>query len=158
MYLNRHISDYISRMRKQFKVLLLTGPRQVGKSTMLRHMFASDYNYVVLDDYLELETAKNDPGLFFKNNRMPVIVDEVQRAPELFLEIKYLVDKSEIKGEVILTGSQSYRLFSRVSDSLAGRVCIIDMSSLSMREKQQLDFNVPFIPSDDYIDSMLTLR
>ena len=66
MYLKRHISDYISRMRKQFKVLLLTGPRQVGKSTMLSHMFASDYNYVVLDDYLELETAKNDPGLFFK--------------------------------------------------------------------------------------------
>ena len=152
MYLKRHISDYISRMRKQFKVLLLTGPRQVGKSTMLRHMFASDYNYVVLDDYLELETAKNDPGLFFKNNRMPVIVDEVQRAPELFLEIKYLVDKSENKGEVILTGSQSYRLLSSVSDSLAGRVCIIDMSSLSMREKQQLDFNVPFIPTDDYID------
>ena len=152
MYLNRHISDYISRMRKQFKVLLLTGPRQVGKSTMLHHMFASDYNYVVLDDYLELETAKNDPGLFFKNNRMPVIVGEVQRAPELFLEIKYLVDKSENKGEVILTGSQSYRLLSSVSDSLAGRVCIIDMSSLSMREKQQLDFNVPFIPTDDYID------
>ena len=115
-------------------------------------MFASDYNYVVLDDYLELETAKNDPGLFFKNNRMPVIVGEVQRAPELFLEIKYLVDKSENKGEVILTGSQSYRLLSSVSDSLAGRVCIIDMSSLSMREKQQLDFNVPFIPTDDYID------
>ena len=66
MYLKRHISDYISRMRKQFKVLLLTGPRQVGKSTMLSHMFASDYNYVVLDDYLELETAKNDPGLFSK--------------------------------------------------------------------------------------------
>ena len=152
MYLKRHISDYISRMRKQFKVLLLTGPRQVGKATMLSHMFASDYNYVVLDDYLELETAKNDPGLFFKNNRMPVIVDEVQRAPELFLEIKYLVDKSENKGEVILTGSQSYRLLSSVSDSLAGRVCIIDMSSLSMREKQQLDFNVPFIPTDDYID------
>ena len=83
---------------------------------------------------------------------MPVIVDEVQRAPELFLEIKYLVDKSENKGEVILTGSQSYRLLSSVSDSLAGRVCIIDMSSLSMREKQQLDFNVPFIPTDDYID------
>ena len=152
MYLKRHISDYISRMRKQFKVLLLTGPRQVGKATMLSHMFASDYNYVVLDDYLELETAKNDPGLFFKNNRMPVIVGEVQRAPELFLEIKYLVDKSENKGEVILTESHSYRLLSSVSDSLAGRVCIIDMSSLSMREKQQLDFNVPFIPTDDYID------
>lgn len=152
MYLERHISEYISRMRKQYKVLLLTGPRQVGKSTMLQHMYSNDYSYVVLDDYLELETAKNDPALFFKNNRMPVIVDEVQRAPELFMQIKYIVDKSEDKGEVILTCSQSYRLLSNVSDSLAGRVCIIDISSLSMREKQQISFNVPFIPTEKYID------
>ena len=69
MYLKRHISDYISRMRKQFKVLLLTGPRQVGKSTMLRHMFASDYNYVVLDDYLELETAKKRSRAFFQKQQ-----------------------------------------------------------------------------------------
>ena len=152
MYLERHISEYISRMRKQYKVLLLTGPRQVGKSTMLQHMYSNDYSYVVLDDYLELETAKNDPALFFKNNRMPVIVNEVQRAPELFMQIKYIVDKSEDKGEVILTVSQSYRLLSNVSDSLAGRVCIIDISSLSMREKQQISFNVPFIPTEKYID------
>ena len=66
MYLERHISEYISRMRKQYKVLLLTGPRQVGKSTMLQHMYSNDYSYVVLDDYLELETAKNDPALFLK--------------------------------------------------------------------------------------------
>ena len=69
MYLKRHISDYISRMRKQFKVLLLTGPRQVGKSTMLRHMFASDYNYVVLDDYLELETAKKRSRPIFQKQQ-----------------------------------------------------------------------------------------
>ncbi|MGN0907714.1 MAG: ATP-binding protein [Bullifex sp.] len=115
-------------------------------------MYSSDYGYVVLDDYLELETAKNDPALFFRNNGMPVIIDEVQKAPELFLHIKCLVDKSESKGEIILTGSQSYRLLSNVSDSLAGRVCIIDMSSLSMREKQQINLNVPFIPTEEYID------
>lgn len=152
MYLERHISEYISRMRKQFKVLLLIGPRQVGKSTMLKHMYSDNYGYVVLDDYLELETAKNDPSLFFRNNKMPIIIDEVQRAPELFLQIKYIVDKSENKGEVILTGSQSYRLLSNVSDSLTGRVCIIDMSSLSMREIQHINFNTPFIPTEDYID------
>ena len=152
MYLERHISEYISRMRKQFKVLLLIGPRQVGKSTMLKHMYSDNYEYVVLDDYLELETAKNDPSLFFRNNKMPIIIDEVQRAPELFLQIKYIVDKSEDKGEVILTGSQSYRLLSNVSDSLTGRVCIIDMSSLSMREIQHINFNTPFIPTEDYID------
>lgn len=130
MYLERHISEYISRIRKQFKVLLLTGPRQVGKSTMLKNMYSDNYRYVDLDDYFKLETAKNDPSLFFRNNKMPIIIDEVQRATELFLQIKYIVDKSESKGEVILIGSQFYRLLSNVLDSLTGRVCIIDMSSL----------------------------
>ena len=119
---------------------------------MLRHMYSGAYGYVVLDDYLELETAKDDPALFFRNNRLPLIIDEVQRAPELFLEIKHIVDEIELKGEVILTGSQSYRLLSNVSDSLAGRVCVIDMSSLSMREIQHIRFNAPFIPTEEYID------
>ena len=115
-------------------------------------MYSGAYGYVVLDDYLELETAKDDPALFFRNNRLPLIIDEVQRAPELFLEIKHIVDEIELKGEVILTGSQSYRLLSNVSDSLAGRVCVIDMSSLSMREIQHIRFNAPFIPTEEYID------
>lgn len=69
MYLERHISEYISRMRKQYKVLLLTGPRQVGKSTMLQHMYSNDYSYVVLDDYLELETAKKRSCFIFQKQQ-----------------------------------------------------------------------------------------
>lgn len=152
MYLNRHIFSYVSQMIEQFKVVLITGSRQVGKTTMLKEMLGDKYSYVVLDDFMELELAKKEPALFFKNHRLPLIVDEAQRAPELFLQLKYIVDKSEDKGNVILTGSQSYRLLSNASDSLAGRICIIEMTSLSIREKNQEDFNLPFLPNSNYID------
>ena len=120
MYIERHIFPYILRMKNQFKVLLITGSRQVGKSTLLKEKFFSDYEYVVLDDYTELDLAKNDPSLFLKNHPIPLIIDEVQRVPELFLQLKYIADKSSEKGKIILTGSQSYKLLQNVSDSLAG--------------------------------------
>ena len=123
MYISRHIADYAIRMTRQFKVLLIIGPRQVGKSTFIRKEFLPDYEYVVLDDLSELDMAQNDPALFFKNHPIPVVVDEVQRSPNLFLQIKLLVDKSDEKGRIILTGAQSYRLLKEASDSLAGRVC-----------------------------------
>jgi predicted AAA+ superfamily ATPase len=140
-------------MLKQYKVVLITGFRQVGKSTMLKEKLLSDYEYVVLDDFSELDLAKNDPALFIKNHKLPLIIDEVQRAPEVFLQIKYIADQSVDKGKIILTGSQSYKLLKNVSDSLAGRVCIIDMASLSMREKKEIDFNLEFLPVDEYLDS-----
>lgn len=149
MFLERHIYSYIQKMQSQFKVLLVTGSRQVGKSTLLKEKYTS-YDYVVLDDYSELDMACQDPGLFFKNHPLPVIIDEVQRAAELFLQIKYIADKTQTKGQIILTGSQSYKLYSKISDSLAGRVCIIDMSSLSMREKNQIDFKAEFLPTAEY--------
>lgn len=140
-------------MLKQYKVVLITGFRQVGKSTMLKEKLLSDYEYVVLDDFSELDLAKKDPALFIKNHKLPLIIDEVQRAPEVFLQIKYIADQSVDKGKIILTGSQSYKLLKNVSDSLAGRVCIIDMASLSMREKKEIDFNLEFMPVDEYLDS-----
>ncbi|MBQ2293879.1 MAG: AAA family ATPase, partial [Spirochaetales bacterium] len=79
MFLERHIYSYIQKMQSQFKVLLVTGSRQVGKSTLLKEKYTS-YDYVVLDDYSELDMARQDPGLFFKNHSLPVIIDEVQRA------------------------------------------------------------------------------
>ncbi len=140
-------------MLKQYKVVLITGFRQVGKSTMLKEKLLSDYEYVVLDDFSELDLAKNDPALFIKNHKLPLIIDEVQRAPEVFLQIKYIADQSVDKGKIILTGSQSYKLLKNVSDSLAGRICFIDMASLSMREKKEIDFNLEFLPVDEYLDS-----
>lgn len=151
MYINRHILPYLERMKKQFRVLLITGSRQVGKSTLLKNKLLPEYDYVTLDDFSDLGIAQEDASLFFKNHPLPVIVDEVQRAPNLFLQIKLLADNSEEKGKIILTGSQSYKLLSNASDSLAGRVCIINMSSLSLREKYGIDFNTEFLPTEEYI-------
>lgn len=151
MYINRHILPYLERMKKQFRVLLVTGSRQVGKSTLLKNKLLPEYDYVTLDDFSDLSIAQKDAALFFKNHPLPVIVDEVQRAPNLFLQIKLLADNSEEKGKIILTGSQSYKLLSNAADSLAGRVCIINMSSLSLREKYGIDFNTEFLPTEEYI-------
>ena len=151
MYINRHILPYLERMKKQFRVLLITGSRQVGKSTLLKNKLLPEYDYVTLDDFSDLSIAQKDAALFFKNHPLPVIVDEVQRAPNLFLQIKLLADNSEEKGKIILTGSQSYKLLSNAADSLAGRVCIINMSSLSLREKYGIDFNTEFLPTEEYI-------
>ena len=151
MYINRHILSYLERMKKQFRVLLVTGSRQVGKSTLLKNKLLPEYDYVTLDDFSDLSIAQEDASLFFKNHPLPVIVDEVQRAPNLFLQIKLLADNSEEKGKIILTGSQSYKLLSNAADSLAGRVCIINMSSLSLREKYGIDFNTEFLPTEEYI-------
>ena len=153
MFINRHILPYLDRMKNQFKVLLITGSRQVGKSTLLKEKLVSDYEYVTLDDYNELALAQNDPGLFFKNHPLPIIIDEVQRAPELFLQIKLLADNSTEKGKIILTGSQSYKLLSKAADTLAGRVCIINMSSFSLRERYQINFDKEFLPTKDYIEA-----
>ena len=152
MYIERHIFPYIERMLKQFKVVLLTGSRQVGKSTMLKEKFLPGYDYAVLDDFSELDLARGDPVLFMKNHKLPLIIDEVQRAPELFLQIKCLVDQTPEKGKVVLTGSQSYRLLKNAADSLAGRVCIIDMAALSMREKFHIVYNSEFLPSTEYMN------
>ena len=140
-------------MKNQFRILLITGSRQVGKSTLLKEKLLPEYEYVTLDDFTELSLAQNDTALFFKNHPLPVIIDEVQRAPDLFLQIKLLADNSKEKGQIILTGSQSYRLLSKATDSLAGRVCIINMTSLSLREKFSIDFNREFLPTADYIES-----
>lgn len=152
MFINRHIISYIEKMATQFKVLLVVGSRQVGKSTLLQKKFLPNYDYVVLDDYSELDIALTDPALFFKNHNLPIIIDEVQRAPNIFLHIKLLADKSSEKGKIILTGSQSYKLLSSVADSLSGRICIIEMSSLSMREKFEINFTKEFLPTKEYIN------
>lgn len=151
MFIERHILGYIERMMQQFKIVLIVGPRQVGKTFLLKKSLLPEYGYSVLDDYNELEIAKRDPALFFKNHQLPVLVDEVQRAPELFLQMKLLVDESEKKGRIVITGSQSYRLLKNASDSLVGRVCIVDMASLSMREKLGISFNKEFVPEPGYL-------
>lgn len=151
MYIKRAIESTILRTEKGFKSILVTGPRQVGKSTVLRHMY-ENRKYITFDDPVLLTETKNEPGLFFKNNKPPIILDEVQNISELFPYIKVECDKTDDKGKFCLTGSQQYHLMKNVSESLAGRVGILELSGLSMREISGCDFSEPFIPSEKYID------
>jgi len=135
-YLHRELERKFLKMNRAFKVLLLTGARQVGKTTMLKHLAQNDgRTFVTMDDSRNRELARTDPRLFFQVFKPPVLIDEVQKAPELFEYIKILCDESEEKGQFWLTGSESRKLLKNAGDSLAGRICILRMYSLSWKEK-----------------------
>jgi len=178
VYISRAITGHFLQMIQQFKVVLITGPRQVGKSTMLTTVMNGKVEYVSLDDLNELDLAQNDPALFLKNHtvlknerraksyrksiqresttknqRVPILIDEVQYAPQLFRQLKLVVDRSSAKGQFILTGSQTYHLMKNVSETLAGRICILQMHGLSLREMNGVSFSEPFSVNDDYIAS-----
>lgn len=136
-YINRAMEATFKRMAQEFSVVLLTGPRQVGKTTMLKRLAEAEgvnREYVTLDDITEREMAKNDPKLFLQLHKPPVFIDEVQYAPELFLYIKIYVDEHQQAGDFWLTGSQIFKLMDGVQESLAGRVCLLHMSPLSQAE------------------------
>ena len=150
MYIQRTVENTIKNYSKQFKVVLITGARQVGKSTVLKHC-DSEREYVSLDDLIERELAINEPQLFLERHKPPIIIDEIQYAPNLLSYIKLEVDKSDIKGLYWLTGSQQFHLMKNVSESLAGRVRIIDLMGLSLSEiKKKINYK-PFSTSLEYI-------
>ena len=148
MYVAREIEQKLASYLHQFKVVLVTGPRQVGKTTMLKHALESEYQYVTLDDLNVLSLALDDPGAALSENRTPIIIDEVQQAPDLFRQAKYVADSSENYGSIVLTGSQTYALMQGVSESLAGRVGILEMSGLSLRELGSVGDNSPYVPRE----------
>ena len=149
-YIARHMEQKILDLSKSFSALLITGPRQAGKTTMLKELAAREgigRNYVSLDDLNTRDMAKNDPKLFLQLHKPPIIIDEVQYAPELFTYIKIHVDEHHIPGTFWLTGSQIYRLMRGVQESLAGRVALLHLSPLSQREitgTPAKPFNVDF--------------
>lgn len=136
-YIVRHMEQKVLDLSKSFSALLITGPRQAGKTTLLKELAKREgigRNYVSLDDLNTRDMAKNDPKLFLQLYRPPVIIDEVQYAPELFTYIKIHVDEHHMPGAFWLTGSQIYRLMRGVQESLAGRVALLHLSPLSQRE------------------------
>ena len=154
-YITRHMEKVILDVSKSYPVLLLTGPRQAGKTTMLRTLAEReniDREYVSLDDLNTRDMAKNDPALFLQMHKPPVLIDEVQYAPELFTYIKIHVDEHHDPGAFWLTGSQIFRLMRGVQESLAGRVALLHMAPLSQREIIGADC-VPF--TTDF-DTLLT--
>lgn len=136
-YITRHMENKISKLSKSYSAILLTEPRQAGKTTMLRSLANRENigrEYVSLDDLNTRDMAKNDPALFLQLHKPPVLIDEVQYAPELFTYIKIHIDEHGKPGDFWLTGSQIFRLMQGVRESLAGRVALLHMSPMSQRE------------------------
>ena len=150
-YYRRSIEQVINEYKEQFPILLLTGPRQVGKSTLFKELFQSEYKYFSLDDPILKEQIVNDPRLFLKNNPEKLIIDEVQYAPSIFPYLKMKVDENREDGMYLMTGSQAFVLMKNVSETLAGRVGILELQGISLREQFDIEFNKPFIPNEEYI-------
>jgi predicted AAA+ superfamily ATPase len=153
MYYPRTMSDCCLAASDQFPVLLLTGPRQVGKTTLLQHLAGKERRYVTLDDLTVRELARNDPALFLQRYEPPVLIDEVQYAPQLLPLIKIAVDRQRKRGLFWLTGSQQFHLMEGISETLAGRVAILSLLGFSNRERRRLELGPgPFLPTPSVLE------
>ena len=154
-YIHRSLERKFLKMSSAFKVVMVTGARQVGKSTMLKHL-AQDTGraFVSMDDTDARELAERDSKLFFQMYKPPILIDEVQKAPGLFEQIKILCDESDKRGQFWLTGSQSKKLLKQAGDSLAGRICVLKMFSLSTKELEGRPDDI----LEDYTFSLLQER
>ena len=149
MYIKRHAESTIQSLAKQFGAVLVTGPRQVGKTTMLQNIL-DGVNYVTMDDAILRAAASENTNTFIKDNPPPLFIDEVQKAPEVFPAIKMSLDASRKKGQFFLSGSQQFKMMKHISESLAGRVGILNLLGLSMREIAGVEDQRPFLPTDEY--------
>lgn len=141
-YIHRELERKFLKMNSHFKAVLVTGARQVGKTTMLRHLAeGTDRTYVTLDNAAVRRLAKSDPVLFFQTYKPPILIDEIQKAPELFEQIKIMCDESDERGRFWITGSQQYQMMKEVRESLSGRIGILTLYSLSQREKAGVDLD-----------------
>ena len=143
-FIKRDMAGKILELSKEYACLLVTGPRQVGKTTLLRELMEPRRNYVTLDDLEERRLAKEDPALFLQLHDLPLFIDEVQYAPQLFSYIKIAIDNGAPAGSFWLTGSQAFRMMELAQESLAGRTAILHMPSLSQHEIYGTGENVPF--------------
>ncbi|MDR0315682.1 MAG: ATP-binding protein [Treponema sp.] len=151
VFIGRHAEKALSELILSFPVILVTGPRQTGKSTLLQKAKKTEkISYVTFDDPSEITAVKSDPKTFLLLHRPPVVFDEIQYAPEIFSYLKMEVDKNKKKGMYFLTGSQQFHLMKGISESLAGRIGILQLMGLSVREIGGDTFNKPFIPTADY--------
>jgi len=148
---NRSLAFYIKRLSEFFPVLLLTGPRQTGKTTLLEMCAEEGRAYVSLDSIENRELACRDPELFLERYKTPLTIDEIQYAPNLMTYIKIKADTIKKNGMYWLTGSQQFLLMKNISQSLAGRIGIINLQGFSQEEKFNVSFGQPFLPTPDFI-------
>lgn len=133
-YIKRDLESKILSLSAEYSCILITGPRQVGKTTVLKQLMTDDREYVTLDDLEERKLAKTDPAMFLQVHSLPIFIDEVQYAPELFSYIKIAIDNGAAPGAFWLTSSQAFKLMELAQESLSGRVAILHMTSLSQHE------------------------
>lgn len=159
LHKKRTLAAIIHQVSAAFPVLLITGPRQVGKSTLLSDCAESTRQTVTLDDMEQRALAQTDPALFLQMHKPPLIIDEVQYAPQLFSVIKLMVDEDKRPGLFWLTGSQKFHLMTGVSETLAGRIAILDLLGLSQCElNDQAEKSTPFLPTLEWIESARNLQ
>ena len=160
-WIDRAITDYLVNTIKSFPAVLITGPRQVGKSSLIQ-MVGENYEYLSFDNPLLLQQAKDDPELFFMNHSAELILDEIQYVPELFPYLKIRIDEMRLialkenqpqKCLYLLSGSQAYHLMQNVSESLAGRLAILPLQGISYREQKKVTCPLPFVPNDEYLSA-----
>lgn len=156
MYIERTLQRFLKKATGQFPVTLVTGPRQVGKTTILQHISDKDRTYVTLDDSMLAAMARQEPALFLQRFPPPILIDEIQYAPELLPYIKMMVDKERKNNLFWLTGSQQFHLMHGVTESLAGRVGIVNLLGLSIKELQHLGgAEEPFLPTAQQLQERL---
>ncbi|HVI39504.1 MAG TPA: ATP-binding protein, partial [Anaerovoracaceae bacterium] len=146
-YISRSMETVFTNLNREYPAVLVTGPRQVGKTTMLKKLMDAEgrnRTYISLDDLSERLLAKTDPAMFFQLHKPPVFIDEVQYAPELFPYINLHIDQNNNPGDFWLTGSQLFKLMAGVQESLAGRVALLHLSPLSQQEIYKSGNNTPF--------------
>lgn len=151
MYIKRHLEKTLAKAETMFGAVLVAGSRQVGKTTLLRNV-KPDLPYITLDDPIMLTSARTEPGTFFKASPPPLVLDEIQHAPGLFPQIKMLIDSQGQKGQFFLSGSQQYQMMKNVSESLVGRIGILNLYGLSLRELYGIDCYLPFLPNSGYLE------
>ena len=144
-YIKRDLESVIMQANEEYPAIIVTGPRQVGKTTMLQKLMeGTNRCYVTLDDLNERALAQSDPEMFFQMHKPPILIDEVQYAPQLFTYIKIYADRDKRPGDFWMTGSQTFKLMKLAGESLAGRACILHMSTMSQNELYGSGENKPF--------------
>ena len=149
MYIHRHAEDTVSKLSEMFGAVLVAGPRQVGKTTMLKEV-TQDIGYASMDDLVLLASAREESATFFKDNPPPVFIDEIQKAPELFPQMKMLIDRDGRKGQFYMCGSQQFQMMKGVSESLSGRIGLVTLLGFSLRERFGVTDSTPFLPTEGY--------
>ncbi|MBI5015522.1 MAG: ATP-binding protein [Deltaproteobacteria bacterium] len=155
MYLERAASPRLSTLLAAFPSVVVTGARQVGKSTLLAHHLEGQADFVVFDPVVDVENARRDPELFLENHKPPLVLDEIQYAPELLAPLKRRIDRDRTPGRYVLTGSQQWGVLRSVAESLAGRVGFLDLEGFSLLEASGRGTEKPWLHA--WLDSPETV-